>query len=179
LNSAPPTSKERIDRSSADVCQRSYGFTVDPDTSPKQNYDKMLSEGDTDPTIFVRPNKQQMHNLCNNPNAVPKEMLDLLGNGLGHVVATKRRQENPIDFQRLRQNMRIKCMNLPPNPFCNLRLHVPKTEWQPNEAPEEVENATNAFEQATTTTFLSNRKRKGAHNVSSKMVREMKQLKKE
>ena len=162
-----------------DAYQLSHGFTVDNTISPKRNFAQYLKNNPTDPSVLTRPTKKQIHNLCNKPDAVPTEILEVLNHGLGHVIATKRkRDENPIDFDRLRRNIRIKYMDLPPKAY-NPRLYVPKTEWEPDTAPEEVEDAISTFEEATDRIFYTHRNVPDRFNVSKHQIDVMKSFKKE
>ena len=74
-----------------------------------------------------KPDNLQLHNLCEYQSLVTDELLETLGLGLGHNVALKQKDENPIDFERLRYSIRLQFTefdrNDDDNDF-NPKLHV-------------------------------------------------------
>lgn len=107
-----------------------------------------------------KPENLQLHNLCEDQSLVTDELLETLGLGLGHNVALKQKDENPIDFDRLRYSIRLQFAEFDrvddDNDF-NPKLHV-KSDWIPDPAPTTIENAINDFEEKTNTSFAAARK---------------------
>ena len=83
------------------------------------------------------------------------ELLETLGLGLGHNVALKQKDVNPIDFNQLRYSIQLQFTESDrdddDNDF-NPKLHV-KGKWEPDPAPTVIENAINNFEEKTNTSF--------------------------
>jgi hypothetical protein len=63
------------------------------------------------------PIHRKVHNLCRNPTDVSPDVLEALGLGLGFGLSLKRKDENPIDFDRLRKDLRTRYFfrNTPPH----------------------------------------------------------------
>ena len=107
-----------------------------------------------------KPDNSQLHNLCDDHSLVTDELLETLGLGLGHNVALKQKDENPIDFERLQYSIRLQFTEFDrdndDNDF-NPKLHV-RDNWVPNPVPTAIENAINNFEEKTNTSFELARK---------------------
>jgi len=56
-----------------------------------------------------RPETLELHNPCEELSALPQELIDTIGLDLGYGVALTLKEENPINFERLRRSIRIQC----------------------------------------------------------------------
>ena len=78
--------------------------------SIRQDDQSPTSTNDCAPSSLpFRPETLELHNLCEDPSAVPQELIDIIGLDLGYGVALPLKEENPIDFDRLRRSIRIQC----------------------------------------------------------------------
>jgi hypothetical protein len=112
---------------------------------------------------------------------VPTTLLKTLGLGLGYCLSLDREIENPVDFARLRRDIRTRyavaeCEDTGYNP----KLYVRNEEWQPDPAPPEVEAAINRFEGLTSDLYTRSRLcTEKAYNLSRAAIREIKAIKKD
>jgi hypothetical protein len=99
--------------------------------------------------LTVLPSTTEFHNLCRNPTDVSPDVLDALGLGLGFGLSLKRKDENPIDFDRLRKDLctRYFFRNTPPPRKLNFpKLSCVKSpDWVPDDAHKKIELALTAF----------------------------------
>ena len=100
------------------------------------------------PNLYCRsfdhaPTHRKVHDLCRNPSDVAPDILDALGLGLGFGLSLKRKEENPIDFDRLRKdlhtcytshNTSLRQLNFP-------KLYVKNPDWVPDDAHKDIETA--------------------------------------
>ena len=107
-----------------------------------------------------KPDNLELHNLCEDQSLVTDKLLETLGLGLGHNVALKQKDVNPIDSDRLWYSIRLQFAEFDrdddDNDF-NPKLHV-KIDWVPDPAPTVIENAINDIEGKTNTFFAVARK---------------------
>jgi len=94
-----------------------------------------------------RPETLELQNICEDPSAVPQELIYTIGLYLGYGVALPLKEENPIDFERLRRSIRIQCeKNSGPEEEYNPKLYK-RSDYEPKAAPDAVEDAINDFEE--------------------------------
>ena len=105
-------------------------------------------------------------------------LLRALGYNLGLCLSLQREHKNPIDFSRLRRDIRIayQMHDVPDSDF-NRKLYVPNTDWNPDPAPTEVENSIDIFETATAKLFSSSRKLPHIPNISQNELQALKNVK--
>ena len=94
-----------------------------------------------------RPEILELHNLCEEPSAVPQELIDTIGLDLGYGVALTLKEENPIDFERPRRSIRIQCETFPElEEEYNPKIYK-RSDYEPKAALDAVEDAINDFEE--------------------------------
>ena len=148
-------------QSAKDLCEQRFGFYTDPRCTPRENLDHLRKNTDPD-NMPRKPENLQLHNLCRDKNLVTNELLETLGLGLGHGLALEQKDENPIDFERLRYSIRLQFADFDKDnddDDFNPKLYV-KSSWIPDEAPTIVEAAINDFEEKTNIIFAAERKKK-------------------
>jgi hypothetical protein len=113
------------------------------------------------------PIHRKVHNICRNPTDVSPDVLDALGLGLGFGLSLKRKDENPIDFDRLRKDLRTRYFfrNTPPRKLNFPKLYVKSPDWVPDNAHKKIELALTAFETATNEIFKKSRQVKHVYNL--------------
>ena len=167
----PPIQEQqkRSKQGAIDICMKHFGFYTDPRYSIKQNIKHLVTT--TDPMNFPRkPKNLKIHNLCTDPNALTKDILETIGLNLGHGIALPMQPTNPIDFHRLRRTIRLKYVPFPtedPNDEYNPKLKVASL-WEPPPAPTEVENAIDLFEKTTNAAFNTCRKKTSHYKFEKK-----------
>jgi hypothetical protein len=112
-------------------------------------------------SINSAPRNRKVHNLCRDLASVPPDVLHALGFGLGFCLSLKRKDENPIDFDRFRKAIRTHYTfpNHPPRKLRFPKLYVKRgDDWDPDLAPKKVEPAMDTFEKRTAEAFPSSRK---------------------
>ena len=127
-----------------------------------------------------QPNNLKVHNLCTDPKSISKNLLDTLGLNLNYGVSIKPRKDDiPIDFERLRRSIRLKYINFP----IKTEIFIPKLHstsvWPPPSAPKKVETAIDTFEKKTTEAFKRSWKRPHIENLSAIKIDLLKKIKKE
>jgi hypothetical protein len=102
------------------------------------------------------------------PATVPPPVLDALGLGLGYNLSLQRKDENPIDFDRLRKDIRNRYtfQDEPPRKLKSPKLYVKNSNWDPDEAHAKIEKAITQFEKATADAFLDYRRLKYDYNLN-------------
>ena len=160
------------------VCNKRYGFHADPRYSTRDNLEHLAMT--THPNDFPqRPRNLKVHNLCEHKDSVSQELLDTLGLDLGYNVALPQQETNPIDFDRLRRSIRIQCCNFPDSDDdYNPKLYK-TSEWEPKEAPEEIEDAMDAFERNTNKDYQASRKATLIYNVNGNNIEMLGTVKRE
>jgi len=160
------------------VCNNRYGFHADPRYSTGDNIEHLAVT--THPNDFPqRPRNLKVHNLCEHKDSVSQGLLDTLGLDLGYNVALPRPDANPIDFDRLRRSIRIQCYNFPESEEeYNPKLYK-KSDWEPKNAPEAVEDAINAFELNTNKDYQESRKATLIYNVNGNNIEMLRTVKRE
>jgi hypothetical protein len=151
----------RAQQSARDTCQRKYGFACNPDLRHLTNLMRTLQACLHDRiSIDSAPRNRKVHNLCQDPTAVPPDVLQALGLGLGFCLSLKRKDENPIDFDPFRKAIRTHYTfrNQPPRKLQFPKLYVKRgDDWDPDLAPKKVELAMDEFENRTTEAFRTSR----------------------
>jgi hypothetical protein len=119
-------------------------------------------------SIDRAPSHRKVHNLCYAPATVPPPVLDALGLGLGYNLSLQRKDENPIDFDRLHKDVRTRYtfQDEPPRELKSPKLYIKNPNWDPDEAHAEIEKAITHFEKATTDAFLHSRRLKHDYNLN-------------
>jgi hypothetical protein len=94
--------------------------------------------------------------------------LDALGLGLGYNLLLQRKDENPIDFDRLRKDIRTQYtfQDESPRELKSLKLYAKNPNWDPDEAHVKIEKAITRFEKATNDAFLHSRRLKHDYNLN-------------
>jgi hypothetical protein len=176
----PNLCAERCIQSARAICARIFGYHADPTRSTAANHAQYLSE--SHPTALTQPpTNLKSHNLCNEPSTVPSTLLKTLGLGLGFCLSLDREPTNPINFDRLRRDIRTRyaVADLPDTGY-HPKLYVRNEEWEPGNAPPDVEAALNAFESRSTALFHRSRLHANQlSNISAAALREIKAIKKE
>jgi hypothetical protein len=99
----------------------------------------------------------KVHNICHNPEAISKELLDTLGLNLGFGISMPpNKEKTPIDFERLRRSIRVKFLKFPDQDTertYNPKLYIRKENLKLDKAPKKIEKAINNFEEATKKIF--------------------------
>ena len=105
-------------------------------------------------------------------------MIETIGLGLGHGVCMKQQDENPIDMYRLRRQIRIACTDFSDdnNEEYVPRLHV-QSSWEPENAPDEIEEAMNEFETTTKALFAEKKRAPNFYNMDKHKLRLLKNIK--
>ena len=128
--------RKRSEQGAIDIRMKHFGFYTDPKYTIKDNIRHLILTND--PLNLPRkPRNLKIHNLCTNPKALSKEILETLGLNLGHGIAMPIKKTNPIDFERLRRTIRLKYVAFPPedpNNRYNPKLRVASL-WNPPDAP--------------------------------------------
>ena len=148
----PPSKKTSQEAQS--LWEQQFRFYTDPLYSSRDNFDHLRQHTDPD-NMLHKPDNLQLHNLCEDQSLVTNELLKTLGLGLGHNVALKQKDVNPIDFNRLRYLIRLQFTEFNRNDDdndSNPKLHV-KGNWEPDTPLTVIENAINDFEEKTNTSF--------------------------
>jgi len=173
-----PAALTRTIQSVQAVCNKRYGFHADPRHSTRENLEHLAMT--THPNDFPqRPRNLKVHNLCEHKDSVSQELLDTLGLDLGYNVALPQQETNPIDFDRLRRSIRIQCCNFPDSDDdYNPKLYK-TSEWEPKEAPEEIEDAMDAFERNTNKDYQASRKATLIYNVNGNNIEMLRTVKRE
>jgi hypothetical protein len=180
----PPTSDIiiRAQQSARDTCRKKYGFVCDPDLPKHTNLFHTLQAYLHDHiSIDSAPQNRKVHNLCRDPTLVPPDVLHALGLGLGYCLSLKRKDENPIDFERFRKAIRTHYTfrNQPPRKLQFPKLYVKRgDDWDPDLAPRNVEKAMDEFERQTTTAFRASRNNEHTYNLPAETIQKLRDLKK-
>ena len=164
------------------ICMQRFGIVADARYTVRQNVLRLATN--THPLDLPRrPNNLKVHNLCREPEKISKELLDTLGLNLGFGIALPPKKDKiPIDFERIRRDIRIKFIEFPDdsnNNTFNKKLHVKKDNPNMAKAPREIERAINNFEQATKEAFNNSWKRPFVGNLEKKKIEMLRQIRKE
>jgi hypothetical protein len=140
-------------KSAKQICEQRFGYYTDPRFNTTENLDYLRTTTNHD-DMPRKPDNLQLHNLCKDRSLVTEDLIQMLGLGLGHGLALEQKEEDPIDFERLRRSIRLQFhgINRDNGYDYNLKLYVP-SDWQPDLAPDAVESAINDFEQQTKKAF--------------------------
>jgi hypothetical protein len=130
-----------------------------------------------------RPKNLKVHNLCQEKEKISKELLETLGLNLGFGIALPPQKDKiPIDFERIRRDIRIKYIELPVennNTTFNKKLHIKKNNRHLERAPRGIEKAIDNFETATKEAFKNSWKRPFIGNLEKKKIELLRQIRKE
>ena len=108
-----------------------------------------------------------------------QELLDTLWLDLGYNVTLPRPNTNPIDFDRLRRSIRIQCYNFQESDNTyNPKLYK-KSDWEPKEAPDEIEDAMDPFERNTNKDYQESRKVALIYSVNGNNIEKLQTVKRE
>ena len=133
-------------------------------------------------SIDSAPRNRKVHNLCRDPTSVPPDVLHALGLGLGFCLSLKRKDENPIDFDRFRQAIRTQYTfrNHLPRKLQFPKLYVKRgDDWDPDLAPKKVEQAMDTFERRTAEAFRSSRNAEHTYNLPPDTIQKLRALKRD
>jgi hypothetical protein len=132
-------------------------------------------------TFDSKPRNLKVHNLCQDPSSTPPPaVLDALGLDLGFCLSLPREDSNPIDFDRFRRDIRIRyTFRNEEDSDYNRKLYVKNEEWEPNQAPPNIEDAINKFEAASGDAFRQSRHYKHDYNIDPRTIQQLRQLKKD
>jgi hypothetical protein len=170
----------RLLQSARDICISLFGFFADPTKTDRENYSSYL---ETRPTAALprQPTNLQVHNICRHQDNVPTTLLKTLGLGLGYCLSLAREPKNPIDFDRLRRDLRIRhCMAGKDDEGYNPKLYVRNDAWDPPDAPPDVESAIKTFETTTNDLFLASRRcHEPTSNLGRHALQELRAIKRE
>ena len=127
------------------------------------------------------PHNLKGHNLCEQPDNMPTELLKVLGLGLGYCVSLKRDpRSNPIDLQRLRQDIRTKCMlGAASDPDFDIKLYVKRKDWKPDPATPAIEAALDDFEEKSDKLFRHSRSSPHLPNLTPTEIHSLRTIPKE
>jgi hypothetical protein len=143
----PPTPAIIIQaqQSAQDIFRKKYSFACDPDLSNHTNLMHTLQACLHDHiSINSAPRYRKVHSLCRDPAAVSPYVLHALGLGLGFCLSLKRKDENPIDFDRFCKAIQTQYTfwKHPPGKLQFPKLYVkPGDDWDLDLAPQKVELA--------------------------------------
>jgi hypothetical protein len=171
--------QDRTEQRIYDICKEHFGIIADPRFSVTKNINHLLDNYHA-ADLPRQPNNLKVHNLCADPKSISKPLLDTLGLNLNFGVSIKPRKDNvPIDFERLRRSIRLKYVKFP----IKTDIFIPKlhstSNWPPPNAPKQVENAMDTFEKTTTEAFKKSWKRPHVENLSKIKIDLLKKIKKE
>jgi hypothetical protein len=174
--------REKLSRQSAhDICVRRFGFACSPDNSKYTNLELVLQTTAYRDLPGALPRNLKVHNLCRDPLGIPTRLLQVLGLGLGFCVSLRRNpDENPIDLERLRQDIRTRCaIGSDSNPDYDPKLYVKNPLWKPAPATPAIERALDSFASETATLFRHNRSGLHLYNLSPSDLHGLRKLKKD
>ena len=130
--------------------------------------------------IDGQPQHTAVHDLCDNPEAVPPELIHTLGLGLGFRLSLKREHPKQCmpDTERFKRDIRIKTamQTAPPNPNHNPKPHM-KSDWDPDPLTEDVDLAMESFETELKNPFRTSLKQKHQHDIPPKYMTLLRQTK--
>jgi hypothetical protein len=126
------------------------------------------------------PTHRKVHNLCRNPTDVAPDVLDALGLGLGFGLSLQRKDVNPIDFERLRKDLRTRYTfrGKPPRQLHFPKLYVKSDDWIPDDAHDSIESALTKFETATNASFQRSRQVKHNYNLHPSITDTLRDIRK-
>ena len=141
-----------------------------------------------------QPSHSPVHNLCDEPDKVPKELIQILGLGLGFRLALPRSHEDKHlpDFHRFKREIRIKHFfqqrntstdpnasdSTEQNDHFNKKLYV-KSTWEPDPIHPDVELALETFEQTIRQTFHQSRQTLHKYNLDPEHITLLRKTKKD
>jgi hypothetical protein len=170
-------------QSAQDICTKKYGFACNPDLSNHTNLMQTLQACLHDRvSIDSAQRNRKVHNLCRDPTSVPPDVLHALGLGLGFCLSLKRKDENPIDFDRFRKAIctHYTFRNHPPRKLKFPKLYVKGgDDWVPDHAPKKVEQAMDEFKKRTSEAFHTSRDAGHACNLQPERIQKLWALKKD
>jgi hypothetical protein len=124
-----------------------------------------------------------VHNICNNPKTILKELLDTLGLNLGFGISMPQKKGKvPIDFERLRRSIRVKFIKVPDydkKRTYNPKLYIRKENLQLDKAPRKIEKAINNFEETTNKAFQQSQKGPHVRNLDKTKIELLHTIRKE
>ena len=172
--------RKRSEQGAIDICMKHFGYYKGPKYTIKDNTRHLVLTNN--PLNLPRkPRNLKIHNLCTNQKALSKEILETLGLNLGHGIAMPIEKTNLIDFERLQRTIRLKYVHFPPedpNNRYNPKLRV-ASQWNPPDAPRDVETIIDMFEKATKEAFQDCRKKPPITQMKKRIISLLKQLKKD
>jgi hypothetical protein len=126
----------RARQSAADTCTRNFGFVANPALSKFANLNNIMSANLRCRSFDRAPIHRKVHNLFHNPTDVSPDVLEALGLGLGFGLSLKRKDKNPINFDRLSKDLRTRYFfrNTPPRKLNFPKLYVKSPDWVPDNA---------------------------------------------
>jgi hypothetical protein len=171
-STADPTANAelRAQQSAANTSTHNFGFVANPALSNFANLNSIMSANLRCRSFDHAPIHRKVHSLCRNPTDVSPSVLGALGLGLGFGLSLKRKDESPINFDRLCKDvpMRYFFRNTPPHTH---KLNFPKLcvkspDWVvPDDAQKQIELALTTFETATNKIFKKSRQVKHVYNL--------------
>jgi hypothetical protein len=171
--------QDRTEQRIFDICKERFGIIADPRFSITKNVNYLLDN--YHPTDLPRqPNSLKVHNLCTNPTSISKDLLDTLGLNLNFGISLKpRKDEIPIDFERLRCSIRLKYVKFPIKKEIFISKLHSTSNWPPPNAPKKVETAIDNYETATAEAFQKSWKRPQIENLGKAKIDLSRNIKKE
>ena len=89
--------RRRTKQGAIDICMNHFGCYTDPRYIIKENIRHLICTNDP-LNLPGKLRNLKIHNLCTDPKALSTEILDTLGENLGHGVGMPIKKTNPIDF---------------------------------------------------------------------------------
>ena len=174
--------QDRIKQRTISICIKRFGIIADARHTVRQNIIQITEE--IHPlNLPRRPNNLKVHNICYNPEAISKELLDTLGLNLGFGISMPpKKEKTPIDFERLRRSIRVKFIKFPDydtKRTYNPKLYIRKENLTLDKAPRKIEKAINNFEEATKKAFQRSQKAKHVGNLDKTKIELLRTIRKE
>ena len=171
--------RKRNEQSTFDICQKRFGIIADPRFSMTANAN-YLARTTTANNLPKKIQNLQCHNLCQQKEDIPADVLDTLGLNLSFGISLPPKKDKlPIDFERLQRSVRL-CFTKFDKKQEEVYVHKLKSrsDWEPEPAPKLVEDALNRFKSAASTAFQKSWKKPHVYNLEKCKIDLLREIKK-